>query len=219
MVETITDLLTIGVPHPAGGYAVGFVNQHNVVTRWMSQATATHSWMMARIANSATSVPDDKVVVCRKVSSLVKGDPLELRNVRETLRILETLTQLNVPVEDVIFYKNDQTYASMRQAGLLLPLENGGGVLECLFHDSVSHRLFGSAFFSDVQGLITEYLRSDIRWERIVKEGSTIAKGKYRVLTRVAIAYISSTIHSLSHADVALIRAERANAKRGQPSD
>lgn len=219
MVETITDLLTLGTPHAAGGYAVGFVNQHNVVTRWMSQATATHTWMMARIANSATMVPDDKVVICRKVSSLKRDDPLELRNVRETLRILESLSQVKVPIEDVIFYKNDQNYASMRQAGLLLPLADGGTVLDCLFHDSVSHRLFGSALFSDVQNLLQEWLRSDIRWNTVVESKSTIAKGKYRAMTRVAIAYLSSTIHSMSKAEAELIRAERANAKRGQSGE
>lgn len=212
MVETITDLLTLGTPHAAGGYAVGFVNQHNVVTRWMSQATATHTWMMARIANSATMVPDDKVVICRKVSSLKQHDPLELRNVRETLRILETLSQVNVPVEDVIFYKDHENYASMREAGLLLPIADGGGVLDCLFHDSVSHRLFGSALFSDVQNLINEWLRSDLRWDTL--PDSTIAKGKYRAMTRVAIAYLSSAIHNLSNAEANTIRAERGNVKR-----
>lgn len=216
MVESITDLLAIGTPHAAGGYAVAYVNQHNVISKWMTQATATHEWMMARVCTVAKSLPDDKVIICRKVRYLQDGDPLELRNVRETLRILETLGQASVGVSDVIFYIDDGRYVSMRDSGLLLPLSVKRTMLECLFHDSVSHRLFGSALFSDVQNLLREWLDSDIRWDSVTARASTLGKGKYRAMMRLYIAYISSTMHNLTQAEQTLIRDERSKTKRGQ---
>lgn len=169
-------------------------------------------WAMIRIANSLGDTGRE-VVVAKRVTARYLQTDSAIRHIRETIRIVEQLAERNIKVRDVLFYSDADNCVSMAEQKYIFDMRTDSTLLRHLMQESVPHRLFGSVMFSDVPRIIREFIRSDIRWDKCE---TPLAKGKYRALTRIAINYISTSFHNLSHSEVTLIRAERSAAGRSK---
>lgn len=191
-------------------YSAGTVNESGGIDTSIFIPATGLRWAMIRIANSLADTGREVVVAKRVTPRYLQSDSA-IRHIRETIRIVEQLAERDIKVRDVLFYSDVNNFVSMAERNYVFDMRTDQTLLRHLMQENIPHRLFGSVMFSDVPRIIREFIRSDIRWANCE---TALSKGKYRALTRIAVNYMSTSFHNLTHAEVTLIRNERGNANR-----